>query len=195
MCQWHTASAGRAKGETLERSERKSPGPAQRDRVLLESQRKRPSGPTASQRGSKIDIGNPGADFAPGFLYALHRNGQQNICSLQRREVVCLEHIEKKLEELGREELLEYLRQLAEWKNNDVVKLAFLEDKEAEQVDSLDLTGVSELKRNANGTFEAKFVDRVRVLTMLRELLDERRDGALGDFLDGLYQPADGDAG
>lgn len=106
-----------------------------------------------------------------------------------------MEHIEKKLEELGREELLEYLRQLAEWKNNDVVKLAFLEDKEAEQVDSLDLTGVSELKRNANGTFEAKFVDRVRVLTMLRELLDERRDGALGDFLDGLYQPADGDAG
>ena len=107
--------------------------------------------------------------------------------------MVCLEHEEKKLEELGREELLEYLRQLAEWKNNDVVKLAFLEGEEAERVDSLDLTGVSELKRNANGTFEAKFVDRVRVLTMLRELLDERRDGALSDFLDGLYQPQGGD--
>ena len=47
---------------------------------------------------------------------------------------------------------------LAEWKNNDVVKLAFLEGEEAERVDALDLTGVSELKRNANGTFEAKFV-------------------------------------
>lgn len=104
-----------------------------------------------------------------------------------------MEHAKKKPEELDREELLEYLRQLAEWKNNDVVKLAFLEGEEAERVDSLDLTGVSELKRNANGTFEAKFVDRVRVLTMLRELLDERRDGALGDFLDGLYQPQDGD--
>ncbi len=126
-------------------------------------------------------------------FFALHQNGQQNVCSLQRREVVCLEHEEKKLEELGREELLEYLRQLAEWKNNDVVKLAFLEGEEAEQVDALDLTGVSELKRNANGTFEAKFVDRVRVLTMLRELLDERRDGALSDFLDGLYQPQGGD--
>lgn len=77
--------------------------------------------------------------------------------------------------------------------NNDVVKLAFLEGEEAERVDALDLTGVSELKRNANGTFEAKFVDRVRVLTMLRELLDERRDGALSDFLDGLYQPQGGD--
>lgn len=97
-----------------------------------------------------------------------------------------LEHKGKKLEELGREELLEYLRRLAEWKNNDVVKLAFLEDQEAGQVDALDLTGVSELKRSANGTFEAKFVDRVRVLAMLRELLDERRDGTLKDFLDGL---------
>ena len=40
-------------------------------------------------------------------FFALHQNGQQNVCSLQRREVVCLEHEEKKLEELGREELLE----------------------------------------------------------------------------------------
>lgn len=106
-----------------------------------------------------------------------------------------MEHKEKKLEELGREELLEYLRQLAEWKNNDVVKLAFLEDEEAERVDSLDLTGVSELKRNANGTFEAKFVDRVRVLTMLRELLDERQDGALADFLNVLCPSQNGGEG
>ena len=104
-----------------------------------------------------------------------------------------LEHKKEKREELGREELLEYLRQLAEWKNNDVVKLAFLEDEEAERVDALDLTGVVELRRSANGAFEAKFVDKVRVLAMLRELLEERRDGALKDLLDGLYQTPDGD--
>ena len=104
-----------------------------------------------------------------------------------------LEHKKKKREELGREELLEYLRQLAEWKNNDVVKLAFLEDEEAERVDALDLSGVVELRRSANGAFEAKFVDKVRVLAMLRELLEERRDGALKDLLDGLYQAPDGD--
>ena len=104
-----------------------------------------------------------------------------------------MEHEEKKLEELGRDELLEYLRQLAEWKNNDVVKLAFLETENADRVDQLDLTGVVELKRNANGTFEAKFVDKVRVLAMLRELMDERQDGELGAFLDGLYGPGDGD--
>ena len=94
-----------------------------------------------------------------------------------------------------RRELMAYLRRLAEWKNNDVVKLAFLEGEAANQVDDLDLTGVVELKRNANGTFEAKFVDKVRVLAMLRELMEERRDGALEDFLDGLGGPEDGDEG
>jgi len=94
---------------------------------------------------------------------------------------------------MGREELLNYLKQLAEWKNNDVVKLAFLDTEDADKVDGLDLAGVVELKRNANGTFEAKFVDKVRVLGMLRELMEERRDGALEDFLDGLRGPGDGD--
>jgi len=101
--------------------------------------------------------------------------------------------VEKRPEDMGREELLKYLRKLAEWKNNDVVKLAFLDTEDADKVDGLDLTGVVELKRNANGTFEAKFVDKVRVLGMLRELMEERRDGALGDFLDGLRGPGDGD--
>ena len=92
-----------------------------------------------------------------------------------------------------RRELIAYLRKLAKWKNNDVVKLAFLEPEEVDRVDQLDLTGVVELKRNANGTFEAKFVDKVRVLAMLRELMEERRDGKLEDFLDGLSGSGDGD--
>ena len=92
-----------------------------------------------------------------------------------------------------RQELVAYLRKLMKWKNNDVVKLAFLEEADGAQVDKLDLTGVVELKRNANGAFEAKFVDKVRVLAMLRELMEERRDGALKDFLDGLSGQGDGD--
>ena len=101
----------------------------------------------------------------------------------------------KKPGELGQEELLEYLRQLLAWRNNDVVKLALLGPEDGPKVEDLDLNGVVELKRNANGTFEAKFVDKVRVLAMLRELMEERRDGALGEFLDGLYGPEDGDEG
>ena len=62
-----------------------------------------------------------------------------------------------------------------------------------DEVDKLDLTGVVELKRNANGTFEARFVDKVRVLAMLRELMDDRQDCELEDFLNGLYRPGEGD--
>ena len=101
----------------------------------------------------------------------------------------------KKPGEMGQEELLEYLRRLVEWRNNDVVKLALLGSEDAPKVEELDLSGVVELKRNANGTFEAKFVDKVRVLAMIRELMEERRDGDLGQFLDGLYGPEDGDEG
>ena len=100
---------------------------------------------------------------------------------------------EKNARQKARQELVGQLRKLVKWKNNDVVKLAFLEGEEAEQVDGLDLSGVVELRRNANGTFEAKFVDKVRVLAMLREVLDQERGGALEDFLDGLYRPEDGD--
>lgn len=100
---------------------------------------------------------------------------------------------ERAEEQRLRQELTAYLRKLAKWKNNDVVKLAFLEAEDGEQVDKLDLTGVTELKRNANGTFEARFVDKVRVLAMLRELMDEQRDGELEAFLDGLCQTEDGD--
>lgn len=92
-----------------------------------------------------------------------------------------------------RRELVAYLRKLVKWKSNDAAKLALLEQNNLDQVDTLDLTGVVELKRNANGTFEAKFVDKVRVAAMLRELLEERRDGALEDFLNGLSGPGDGD--
>ena len=101
----------------------------------------------------------------------------------------------KKTEKLGQEELLEYLKRLVEWRNNDVVKLALMGPEDGPRVEELDLSGVVELKRNANGTFEAKFVDKVRVLAMLRELMEERRDGALGELLDGLYRPEDGDEG
>ncbi len=99
---------------------------------------------------------------------------------------------EKSEEQKIRQEMVAYLRKLVKWKNNDVVKLAFWGPEDADRVDRLDLTGVVELKRNTNGTFEVKLVDKVRVLAMLRELMEERRDGKLEDFLDGLYQ-TDGD--
>ena len=95
-------------------------------------------------------------------------------------------------EQKARRELTAYLRKLIRWKSNDVVKLSLLGPEDAGQVDRLDLTGVAELKRNANGAFEVKFVDKLRVLDMLRELMEERRDGALEDFLNGLGRETGG---
>ena len=47
---------------------------------------------------------------------------------------------EKSEEQKARQELTGYLRKLAKWKNNDVVKLAFLDGADAQRVDELDLS-------------------------------------------------------
>ena len=101
--------------------------------------------------------------------------------------------VEEKIEGLReRRELQACLRRLARWKGNDVVKLAFLEPGDLGEVDGMDLSGVAELKRHANGAFEVKFVDKVKVLDMLRELAEEQGD-SLKDLLQELKQPEDGD--
>lgn len=128
------------------------------------------------------------------FLPCTGTGNKREVSSMETRWFD-LDEKEKKPEELGQEELLKYLRQLVEWKNNDVVKLALLGTEDGPRVEELDLSGVVELKRNANGAFEAKFVDKVRVLGLIRELMEERRDGVLEEFLDGLYEPGDGDEG
>lgn len=100
---------------------------------------------------------------------------------------------EKKRGEKDRRELLRCLRRLAKWKSNDVVKLLFLDPEDPGGVDGLDLSGVTELKRNANGTFEVKLVDRVKVLDMLRQLLAEQDDGVLESFMEQIRYTGDGD--
>lgn len=92
-----------------------------------------------------------------------------------------------------RRELIQHLRKLLKWRNNDVVKLAFLDESQLDQVDGMDLSGVAELKRGANGTFEVKLIDRVKVLSMMRELLEEEKNGTLEELLDELRKPEDGD--
>lgn len=73
-----------------------------------------------------------------------------------------------------RGELLERLRRLADQPVNDGVKLAFLTPETADRVEGLNLSGVTELKRTDKGV-EVKFVDPIKVLEMMRELME--RDG------------------
>ncbi len=81
-------------------------------------------------------------------------------------------------------------------KSNDAVKLAYLEgDNLTEQISKLDLSLLSELKRNGNGTVEIKLVDRVKALTELIALLRESEDGPVTGQAESFYQALENQAG
>ena len=69
----------------------------------------------------------------------------------------------------SREEILKEIEDLAGCKVNDAVRLAFLSGEEMESLDGLDLSAITELKRNSSGTVELKFIDRLAALQWLLE--------------------------
>ncbi|MEG2989243.1 MAG: hypothetical protein RR807_07540, partial [Oscillospiraceae bacterium] len=71
-----------------------------------------------------------------------------------------------------RQELTNRLFHIATGSINDVVKLAYLSPEEDGfgALEALDLTALSEFKRNSAGAVEMKLVDRVAVLEKLLEL-------------------------
>lgn len=85
-----------------------------------------------------------------------------------------------------RAELLERLRKLADRPVNDAVKLAFLTPETADQAKDLNLSGLTELKRSDKGV-EIKFVDQIKVLEMMRELM-ERDPGNAEEFFRALEE-------
>ena len=95
--------------------------------------------------------------------------------------------------ERERKEMLARLRKLADRRVNDAVKLAFLDAEQVEQVDELDLSGQVELKKTERG-FEARFVDQIKVLEMMRELMEQSSTEAAEEFFQAL-NGAVGDGG
>lgn len=87
---------------------------------------------------------------------------------------------------MDRQEIVKELERLVRSKNNDAVKLAFLEFKNAAAVGRLDLRGVSEFKRSEKGCFEVKFVDRLKALELLERLCPREDGDGLEEFLAGL---------
>ena len=71
---------------------------------------------------------------------------------------------------------------------NDCVKLA-LED--SPQVDALDLSLLSEVKRNEKGTVEVKLIDRLQALEALSGMLGNE-EGEMKAFLQALRGGEDG---
>ena len=72
--------------------------------------------------------------------------------------------------EVRRQDVTRRLAELAFGRANDCVRLA-LED--APSLDKLDLSLLSEVKRNDKGTVEIKLIDRLRALEQLAEVAEE----------------------
>ena len=84
--------------------------------------------------------------------------------------------------EVTREDVARRLAELAFGKANDCVKLALEENLCLEE---LDLSLLSEVKRNDKGTVEIKLIDRLRALEQLAQRAGEDRTD-MEDFLQAL---------
>ena len=94
--------------------------------------------------------------------------------------------MEKK--EVRREDVIEALKEIAFGRVNRGVELAYLEDPTAERIRKMDLSTVAEFKRGANGAVEIKFVDRVKALGALYEMLGGGDENEAAEFLQALEQ-------
>ena len=98
-------------------------------------------------------------------------------------------------EQSCREAVLRQMKQMANSRPNDVVKLAFLDEEQLGEIDKLDLMMLSELKRTGNGGVEVKLNDRLKTLERILELLDggpEEKARALYQALENGAEQKDG---
>lgn len=86
--------------------------------------------------------------------------------------------------QIRREDVIRRLAELAFGKANDCVRLA-LED--APELNRLDLSLLSEVKRNEKGTVEIRLIDRLRALEQLAQAAGEDNRGA-EEFLRALAE-------
>ena len=77
--------------------------------------------------------------------------------------------------DISRQDVLRRLAQLAFGRANDCVKLVLSEEPD---VDALDLSLLSEVKRNEKGTVEVKLIDRVKALQELLQAGTQTNDAA-----------------
>ena len=89
---------------------------------------------------------------------------------------------------IQRRDIQRRLAELAFGRANDCVKLV-LEDRAA--IDDLDLSLLSEVKRNDKGTVEVKLIDRLRALEALSALVGNE-EGEMKAFLQALRGGEDG---
>ena len=83
---------------------------------------------------------------------------------------------------LRREDVLRRLAELAFGQPNDCVRLAL---EGLTDLDKLDLSLLSEIRRSDKGLVEIRLIDRVKVLERLQQAMEEGGDG-MGEILQAL---------
>ena len=151
---------------------------------------------------SKKELEKSKQDFCESYLASLDvcraavESGAENGYALLKEKDVqrCLEQHRKLLRKSVRtEDVIRRLGEIAFSKPNDAMALAC--GQQSARVEDLDLLAVSEFKYK-DGQVEVKFMDRVRALQALGELVAEKEDGvgAAADFFRALEEHAAGDA-
>lgn len=79
-------------------------------------------------------------------------------------------------QDISREKVIAALGALAFGRVNRSVELAFSEEVTPDKIRRMDLSAVSEFKKGGNGTVEIKFIDRVKALSALYEMLGSGAD-------------------
>ena len=115
------------------------------------------------------------------LLFLLHGNMQLFLfvgVRMKGREAMEAKTQEKSLKsrikggEIRRRDVTRRLAELAFGKANDCVRLALEDDP---MLDRLDLSLLSEVKRNDKGTVEIKLIDRLRALEQLALVAEEEK--------------------
>ena len=92
--------------------------------------------------------------------------------------------MEKK--DVRREDVIEALKEIAFGRVNRGEELTYLSEPTAQLIRKMDLSAVAEFKRNGNGTVEVKFVDRVKALSALYDMLGGGDADEAAEFLQAL---------
>lgn len=90
-----------------------------------------------------------------------------------------------------RERVVQRLYEMALGRANDAVWLAYFQEPTEENIKKLDLGAVAEFRRSNLGSVEIRFIDRVKALQALAELLSGE-GGEAEEFLRAMVQAEEG---
>jgi hypothetical protein len=99
-----------------------------------------------------------------------------------------------RMKKITRDDIIKRLWKIVKGGVGDGVRLAVMDAEEARAMAGrLDLSMISEIKRNSGGNLEIKFLDRIAALKLLADICDRDADingGAADDFFRALDEAA-----